>query len=144
LVNAVIGAAVALLLAWVAHNARRPQPLVLTGSSFYWSVSVTVRPGTMAHQALVELAATYHGTGTADQVAWEVVDARGDVLAQGQRAGPLARGASLGLQRLLVDAPPPNWADTTFRVTWLEVRPDNPRGQGVHEEIPVGPDGSTT
>jgi hypothetical protein len=143
-INLVIACAVAVLLAIVAHEAHRPQPLVLTGSSFYWSINVTVRPGTVAHQALVEITPTYHGTGTANHISWKLVDARGNVLEQGTRTGPVPRGNSLGRQEYLIDSPPPNWSGTAFDVTWLEIRPDNPGGQGVTEEIPVGPNGATT
>lgn len=144
LVNVAIGAVVVLVFAFVAHTARRPQPLQLTGSSFYWSVSVTVQPGTTANQALVSLQPLYHGTGTANHVHWQLVDGRGRVLDSGGDNGPVPKGTSLSLQRFLVDSPPPNWAGTMFNITWLEIKPTNPGGQGVTEAIPVGPNGATT
>lgn len=131
------------MLAIVAHTAHRPRPLILTGSSFYWSVQVTVRPGTVRGQALIDLVPTYHGTGTANHMTWRLVDAAGHTVQQGSDNGPVPKGTVLPGQEFLTDSPPPNWDGTTFDVTWLEIKPTNPGGQGVTEEIPVGPGGAT-
>jgi hypothetical protein len=141
--NLVAGALVALGLVAYAHAVHRPRPLVLTGASLYWAVRLEVRAGTRPGQALLDLATTYEGTGTARGVTWNLADASGRVLLHGTLAGPLARGATLGRTLALLDAPPPNWAGVHLDIAWTEVTAANPAGQGTAETVPLGPGGAT-